>query len=287
VTNDVLYTSDLHGSEPHYLETLATARRLGVRALLLGGDLAPHGSIPEQGRFYRRFLLPLLDGYLGESGSADIWWIMGNDDWETHVALLDGAGLPRLRHAHGRVLPFLDGWWLAGLACVPASPFALKDWERWEEGLGPATRWHGFRSDASGESHSFSFVGHEREWTMAQEFATLERAWPGAPPAGSEPPRVICMFHGPPHGTACDQLHGGVHVGSRETRRFLERRAPALSLHGHIHESPAVSGRFADRIGTTICVNPGQSPREPLAAVTFSLEDPAGTLEHTRLGPSR
>jgi uncharacterized protein len=281
VNADVLYTSDLHGSEPHYREALAWARRLRARAILLGGDLAPHGSIAEQRAFYEGFLLPLLRGHFDEPDSADIWWIMGNDDWAAHVGILEQSRLPRLRHAHGRVVPFLDGWSLAGLACVPVSPFALKDWERWEEGLGPATRWNGFKSDATGASRSFSFVGREREATMAGELESLERAWPGD---GS---RVLCMFHGPPHGTACDQLHGRVHVGSRETRRFLERRSPPLSLHGHIHESPAVSGRFADRIGSTVCVNPGQSPKAPLAAVAFSMADPAGTLTHTLLGTPR
>ena len=277
---DVLYTSDLHGSETHYREALDWARRVGARAILWGGDLARHGSIAEQRAFYESFLLPLLRAYFEESKSADVWWIMGNDDWATHVGLLENAGLPRFHHVHGRVVPFLDGWHLAGLACVPVSPFALKDWERWEEGLGPVTRWTGFRSEA-GKSHDFSFEGREQESTMAAEVASLARAWP------ADGSRVLCMFHGPPHGTACDQIHGRVHVGSRETRRFLESRAPVLALHGHIHESPVVSGRYADRVGSTTVVNPGQSPREPLAAVFFSLADPIGTLTHTTMGAPR
>lgn len=278
---DVLYTSDLHGSEPHYREALDVARAVGARALLLGGDLAPHGSIETQKTFYETFLVPLFRAYLLEPDAPTVWWIMGNDDWAAHVNLLEEARLPRFRHAHGRVLPFLDGWSIVGLACVPASPFALKDWERWEEGLGPATRWEGFRSVVGGGSHRFSFVGRERNEAMAHELAALEHAWP------DDSSRTVCMFHGPPHGTACDQLHGRVHVGSHEIRRFLERLGPALSLHGHIHESPLVSGRFSDRVGATVCVNPGQSPREPLAAVTFSMSDPVGTLRHTRLVPPR
>lgn len=278
MASDVLYTSDLHGSEAHYRETLDLARRMGARAILLGGDLAKHGSIADQRDFYERFFLPLFHDYFIEPGCADVWWIMGNDDWSAHVPLLEGAGLPRLKHVHGRIAPFLDGWSLAGLACVPASPFALKDWERWEEGLGPATRWDGFRSSTTGHSRPFSFVGIEREEALSAEFTGLERGWP------ADGSRMIGMLHGPPHGTACDQLHGHVHVGSRETRRFLERRAPALSLHGHIHESPVVSGRFHDRVGTTVCVNPGQSPGKPLAAVTFSMSDPTSTLEHTLMG---
>jgi Icc-related predicted phosphoesterase len=261
---------------------LDEARRARVRAILLGGDLARHGSIAEQEAFYRDFFLPLFRSYFEEDGAADVCWIMGNDDWAAHVPLLEESGLARLRHVHGRRVSFLDGWSLAGLAFVPASPFALKDWERWEEGLGPATRRDGFRSSAGGRSYPFSFVGKEREETMAGALDAIGRALQGADPA-----RTICMFHGPPHGTALDQLHGRVHVGSRATRRFLEAFQPALALHGHIHESPDVSGAFADRIGGTLCVNPGQSPREPLRAVSFSLSDPAATIRHTRMGAPR
>jgi len=278
MSDDVLYTSDLHGSETHYRQTLDWARRSGVRAILLGGDLAPHGSIADQQAFYERFFLPLFRAYFKKEGAADIWWIMGNDDWAVHVALLERAGMPRLRHAHGRVCAFLDGWSLAGSAFVPASPFALKDWERWEDGLGASTRRDGFRSGADGQPLPFSFVGRERSEAIASEFATIGRQWP------EDPSRVICMFHGPPYGTALDQLHGNVHVGSRETRRFLEERRPPLSLHGHIHESPDVSGKFADRVNETVCVNPGQDPRHPLRAVTFRMSDPAGTLRHTLMG---
>ena len=32
-----------------------------------------------------------------------------------------------------------------------------------------------------------------------------------------------------------------------------------LSLHGHIHDSPKVTGQFQSTIGKTIAANPGQS----------------------------
>ena len=68
--------------------------------------------------------------------------------------------------------------------------------------------------------------------------------------------------------------------------RFIEKTQPLLTLHGHIHEAPELSGRYLDRIGATLCVNPGQftragkeSPR--LHAVLFEMEDVEGTLMHT------
>jgi Icc-related predicted phosphoesterase len=70
----------------------------------------------------------------------------------------------------------------------------------------------------------------------------------------------------PPYGTRIDDapeiredlsLVGGasatmVPVGSTAVRRVLERHAPMLGLHGHIHES-----RGSARLGPTVCLNPG------------------------------
>jgi len=66
-------------------------------------------------------------------------------------------------------------------------------------------------------------------------------------------------------------------------RAFIEEHQPPLTLHGHIHESPMVSGSYAERIGRTLCVNPGQSP-ERLHAVIFDTDDPYTTLVHTVFG---
>ncbi len=43
-----------------------------------------------------------------------------------------------------------------------------------------------------------------------------------------------------------------IHAGSSAVRRSIERHAPLLGLHGHIHESKGFT-----RIGRTLCLNPG------------------------------
>jgi len=278
---DVLYTADLHGSRELYQETLILARKLGVRAVVLGGDLAPHSTVVDQGNFFQEFLIPLAREYRQESGSADLFYIMGNDDWSANLPRLVKSGIERFHHVHGVVRPFVGSSWIAGLGSVTLTPFALKDWERWEEGLSGPIRFDGFRSREDGSVHPFDFRGKELEEWMGKDLEGI---------AGELTPDrapVVCAFHGPPHGTALDLIHGDVHVGSRVVRTFLEERKPLLSLHGHIHESPAVSGKFADRIGPTICVNPGQRMGSTLHAVWFRLEDIAGTLTHTLLGPAK
>ncbi len=278
---DVLYTADLHGSRELYVETLALARRLGVGALILGGDLAPHATVPEQRSFFQEFLLPLLREYRQEPGSADLFFIMGNDDWRANLSVLLAAGIERFHYIHCAVRPLADRAWVAGLGSVSLTPFALKDWERWEEGLKGPVRLDGFRSREDGSVHPFDFRGREWEEWLGRDLEVIGR---GLKP---ECTPLVCVFHGPPYGTALDQIHGDAHVGSHEIRKFLETHRPFLSLHGHIHESPAVSGKYADRLGSTICVNPGQRMGSSLHAVWFRFADLAGSLTHSLLGPAR
>jgi Icc-related predicted phosphoesterase len=63
--------------------------------------------------------------------------------------------------------------------------------------------------------------------------------------------RIFCP-HAPPHGTACDRLRSGEHVGSRGLRRLVERERPDVVLCGHIHES-----RGLDELGASRIANPG------------------------------
>jgi Icc-related predicted phosphoesterase len=74
--------------------------------------------------------------------------------------------------------------------------------------------------------------------------------------------RIFCP-HTPPHGTACDRLESGEHVGSEAVRRFIDREQPELVLCGHIHESRAM-----DQVGRSRIVNPG-----PLAAGHYATAD--------------
>ena len=70
-----------------------------------------------------------------------------------------------------------------------------------------------------------------------------------------------------------DQTSSGASVGSVALRELIEREQPAVTLHGHIHESPIRSGRICCRIGRTWCANPGAS-LSGLRALWLDLADP-------------
>jgi hypothetical protein len=82
--------------------------------------------------------------------------------------------------------------------------------------------------------------------------------------------RILCP-HAPPHGTACDRLRSGEHVGSAALRAVVEREQPDVVLCGHIHESRAV-----DRLGPTQVVNPG-----PVSAGHYALVEVSDTVSVT------
>ena len=94
---------------------------------------------------------------------------------------------------------------------------------------------------------------------------------------------AVFLFHTPPSDTALDRvaLDGekiehvplDLHVGSIAVRRLIENRQPLLSLHGHIHESTRITGKWLDRIGRTVMYN-GAHDGPELSLIKFDLEAP-------------
>ena len=90
----------------------------------------------------------------------------------------------------------------------------------------------------------------------------------------------IFVAHCPPWGTPLDVLPNGRHVGSLSIRRFVEHWSKdgrmLASLHGHIHESPNISGATQTRIHDAQCINPGQREHLQFALLEIS-GDPGAT----------
>ena len=70
---------------------------------------------------------------------------------------------------------------------------------------------------------------------------------------------TVYIFHNPPANLDLDVCHDGRKVGSKAEYVFLKENQPKLSLHGHIHESPDISGKWYSQLGKTTCIQPGQS----------------------------
>jgi Icc-related predicted phosphoesterase len=281
-------SADLHGEAAAYRTLLALAEAEGARAVVVGGDLLPHTSrvadaIERQRQFVTGELRPLLEAFRARRPETEVLLLPGNDDWAAAVAALEpleAAGL--LRQIHERAV-VLDGasagseqrLWVAGLAYVPVTPFSIKDYERRDDGPLPAYSFDMAYVSDGGAVRPISAAELGARPSIAEALEALL--------ALSDPARTLYVCHTPPFDTGLDVMPRGRHVGGRAVRRFIERQAPLLTLHGHIHEAPRLSGRYAERIGPTWCVNPGHEPGV-LHAVTLDTDDPAGTMAHTVYG---
>ena len=118
-----VYASDLHGNARAYDALFA----MEADAVVLGGDLLPHptGSgdrlLDLQREFARDYLAKKI-------ATRPCYWLLGNDDWAALFPILEGKGTP----IHGRAVPFLEGYSIAGYSCVPVTPFGMKDFDRYD-----------------------------------------------------------------------------------------------------------------------------------------------------------
>jgi len=271
-----LFVSDLHGRPDRYEKLLSAVEAERPGAVFLGGDLLPPGALSSSGGgFLLEWLASRLEALRSRLGPAypRTLAVFGNDDpraEEGSLADLERRGL--LEHAHGRRIA-LGPHPVFGYACVPPTPFILKDWERYDVSRyvdpGCVSPEEGYRSVAVPE-------GDTKWGTIAGDLEALV--------GSADVSRAVFLFHSPPHGTALDRaaLDGrtvdhapvDVHVGSIAIRRFIEARQPLVTLHGHVHESARLTGSWQDRVGRTVCLSAAHDGPE-LALVRFDLERPA------------
>jgi Icc-related predicted phosphoesterase len=276
-----LFATDLHGHPDRYEKLLATVERERPALVLLGGDLLAYAFASHKpGDFFGEFLGPRLAELKDRLGEAypRVLVILGNDDPRQELESLEElAADGLLDHVHMRSVE-VGGYRLYGYACVPPTPYGLKDWERWDVSrhlepgcVSPEEGFHSVRASAS----------ESRYGTIAKDLTALV--------GDAEFDRAVMLFHAPPHETNLDRaaLDGqivehvplDVHVGSIAIRRFIEERQPLVTLHGHVHESPRLTGSWRDRIGRTWCFSASHDGPE-LALVRFDLEEPdSGTRE--------
>ncbi len=271
-----LFASDLHGRPDRYEKLLAAVGRERPAALFLGGDLLPHpfaNGGPDG--FFADVLSPGLTSLRDTLGDEypSVFAILGNDDPRADVEALEALARDGLlEHVHMRRVD-IGAAVVFGYACVPPTPFALKDWERWDVSRhlepGCVAPEEGFRSTPADPSEV-------RYGTIARDLATL---------SGEEDlARAVMLFHAPPYGTDLDRaaLDGravehvplDVHIGSIAIRRFIDERQPLVTLHGHVHESARITGSWRQRIGRTWCLSAAHDGPE-LALVRLDLEDPS------------
>ena len=191
------FTSDLHGQGAHYEQVMALAAAERPAAVLLGGDLGPHAhgapGVQHQRVFLEGFLVEFARRLRETVPGVELALLFGNDDWAANHDVLERHHGTLWHALHGRTVE-LHGHAVAGLSWVPITPFAMKDWERWEDGgdESPA-RLHGTLSGAEGV-REFRFDPERRSPTIAEGLTALAST--------GDMSRTIHVLHSPPRDTS-------------------------------------------------------------------------------------
>lgn len=263
-----IYAADLHGDVQAYEELRKWIGERRAELLLLGGDLLAHSrSLRKQ--------LAFIEGEwvaFAQSLSVPVALTHGNIEWAGAAARLreltaDGVGswLSSSPLSFGALR-------VSGYGMTNLSPFADKDHERRD------LRADSCPAEAGGIMTTPDGTRVPLEAGQLDSLPSMEEELEAFADPG------IWVMHAPPFDTRLDQLRGGAHVGSRAVRQRIEQVRPQLTLHGHIHESPYVSGSWYDYIGPTLCINPGSGSGLHAVCMEWDAEGRLLSAEHSRFG---
>lgn len=286
MSHTILYTSDVHGNLQQLEHLLQHAREIKPYALIIAGEIAPKGAqdaelyLAQQKAFVNHDLPRFAQRVKEILPETHLYIGLGNDDTAVLVPLLEQhekQGLFRLLNKRHALTHDRD---IVGYFYVPLTPFAIKDFEKYDFSS-PPTEYReayehlkrtnycleGVKSSRVGWS-DFAFTPHLEQHDSIQKDLEKQEYTANAK-------KTLCVFHAPPYYTALDMLYTEQHVGSLAVRAFIEHFQPAAALHGHIHETVDVSGRYVKMIGGTPSMSAGNhNVGESVAALVFDVYAP-------------
>ena len=263
----IIYVTDLHGDEQKNEQVYRVACEEKINIVINGGDLLPNTNSDEIFRLQSEFFKYLERHFAGfEKKKIYYLCFLGNDDLRIYDERLVRLcqEFEYIKNIAQRKIE-IDGHEFVGMNWVVDYPFRIKDrcrkdTKEYQVGIqyGNAllSTTNGFEEIDDWESCIGTLP------TMEDELNKLP--WP------KNMTNAIYVVHMPPCNLGLDICQDGHRVGSKAVHDFLQRNQPKISLHGHIHESPEISGIWKSNIGRTICIQPGQTGKLTYVLIDLS-----------------
>ncbi|HEV2934742.1 MAG TPA: hypothetical protein VGY96_16540 [Streptosporangiaceae bacterium] len=280
----IYFATDIHGSEVCFRKFLAAAKVYEADVIILGGDFAGKAIVP----------VLTEDGMLrAKAGGEDV--TLPESQWDRLAADLGKAGLYPVRMDDGELTRLAQDEAAVDRLFRTEITAQMQRWcDLAAERLDPSVRCIITPGNDDPVDADPVLAAHPRvecpelelcdlgpvtmaslgvvpttPWNTERECSEdelakqidemLDRLPEGRP--------FILNLHCPPYASGLDDapelddtlkpvIRGGrpsiIPVGSHAVREAIRRYQPVVGLHGHIHES-----RGAQKIGRTLCVNPG------------------------------
>ena len=264
--------SDVHGNEVNFRKLCGYIRQYLPEAVFIAGDILPNYYVTDPEEFIKDFLKPLFTDLKEElkQNYPAIYLIPGNDDAAVSCEYFEMLETKELLYFVNKKVIKKDEYTVIGYPYIPPTPFLLKDWEKYD-----VSRFVP-RDTVSPEDgiRSIEIPANIKKYgTIKDDLDELSEEI-------NDFSNTICLFHSPPVETNLDKIYANningdkriLSVGSYAIRKFIEKKQPLITFHGHIHESSDISGKWDDFIGGTYCVNAAHSGNE-LAVTVFDTDD--------------
>ena len=253
-----LYVCDIHGDKNKYDKVLEIVKKDKIKHMVWGGDLLPKKIGPRKiiqaefimGDYFKYYLKEL------EKNNITCILIPGNDDLKWFDPVIDRycQDYKNLINIDRRKV-VIDDVEFIGLSNVLDNPFKSKNRVLMEEGL----RLEKQLSNEIWIENDTKIIS-PIEWKTYRETEIQRmRDVLNKLPKLDNTKKSILVFHDPPYGIGLDDCSVGVKAGSKDMIKYIKESNAYMSLHGHIHESPDVSGIWKAKLGETICIQPGQA----------------------------
>jgi len=258
---EAIFTADIHGNKLQYDKLFRFAQDYKCN-IILGGDLLPNNIeakefIQTQKRFLMNFLIPKCKEFKRKTGKR-VYLILGNDDAKINESLL-------IKESDISYLSFrrekMSEFYIVGYSYIPITPFLIKDWEKYDLDFYSSCINKAYKENLNNVLF-YGIKSTEKGWkefvfpkivTESIEDDLHTRIFT------AKSDKTIYVIHSPPNNTSLDLCSIG-HKGSFAIRDFIEKNKPLLTLHGHMHETVKISGKYKETIGSTVCVTSGNNP---------------------------
>ena len=267
-----LFVSDLHGKKKKYRKLFEIIKDESPEGLFIGGDILPQNirSKERMKDFIEEYIFKPIQEIKSKE-DLQVFLIMGNDDPRAFEYIFKDADEKRIiNYMHNETAKFGE-FNVTGYSYIPPTPFQLKDWEKYDVSryvdIGAVSPEKGTRT-IEPDRYEIKYT------TIQDDLEELSKL--------SHPDKTIYLFHAPPYdsnldradldGKKIDHVPLDLHVGSIAIQRFIQEKKPLLTLHGHVHESPRITGNWKEIYESTLSFSAAHDGDE-LAIVRFDTDD--------------
>lgn len=251
-----IYACDVHGDKAKYSKLISVCEKEEIDNIVLGGDLylKKCNRELEQPKYIRTELNSFFDEL--EAKKIRCICIPGNDDLEQLDDIFN-----EVCNNHYNVenvdnkMKIVEDICFIGLSKVLDGPWNRKSRIVIEDNCPMQEQKHdtciiekGTRTITSKEWEKYRIEHLENMKDILENL-----------PKNTTSLKTIYIIHEPPYGIGLDVCFNNYLAGSKSLTKFLETSNAYMSFHGHIHESPNMSGKWYGKIGKCICIQPGQT----------------------------